>query len=551
MLSTADRPVAGGRHRPGQEALPTPPTDAEKASYSDRAIVLILASSTISFGALLVSQAKFMLLDPAIAAVFGPFVVFNFLNYVLSFCVNVGTPGFDLAAHRALVRSWRPAAHPSLDVFLPVCGEPAQILRNTWQHVSALAAAYPGRTSVYVLDDAASAEVRSMADDFGFTYLTRPNRGWMKKAGNLRHGFALSYGEFILILDADFAVRPDLPAEILPYFAADPSLGIVQTPQYFRIKRGMSWMERGAGAVQELFFRSIEVSLDRHDGAICVGTCAMYRRVALEVNGGTTPIHHSEDLHTGFDLYRAGWKLRYVPLPLATGLCPADPDSFLSQQYRWCTGSVSLVTDRKFWNTKLSWRARCGYLGGFCYYLHTALFTFAAPLISLVLLGLMPREVELANYALIMPSIVYNVVIFPAWHRCDFGVEAFMAKMLHGWAHIFSLWDIARGRELAWQATGDSKNKSGIRRMWAGIVVWNGGTGIAWIGLAAWRIAASGYRFIPLLMFGLGSCLVTAMALAARSGSQRRTRREQRGQLTGQQSPVAAEPAPGLQRVAG
>ena len=44
-----------------------------------------------------------------------------------------------------------------------------------------------------------------MAEDFGFSWIARPDRGWMKKAGNLRHGFACSSGEFILILDADFA----------------------------------------------------------------------------------------------------------------------------------------------------------------------------------------------------------------------------------------------------------------------------------------------------------------------------------------------------------
>jgi cellulose synthase (UDP-forming) len=51
-----------------------------------------------------------------------------------------------------------------------------------------------------------------MAGDFGFQYLIRPNRGWYKKAGNLRHAFTRSRGEFILILDADFAPRRDLPA---------------------------------------------------------------------------------------------------------------------------------------------------------------------------------------------------------------------------------------------------------------------------------------------------------------------------------------------------
>ena len=79
-------------------------------------------------------------------------------------------------------------------------------------------------------------------------------------------------------------------------------------------------MERGAGAVQELFYRVVQVFRDRLGGAICVGSCGLYRRAALDSTGGTTLIEHSEDVHTGLDLYRQGWNLRYLPIALATGI---------------------------------------------------------------------------------------------------------------------------------------------------------------------------------------------------------------------------------------
>jgi len=97
----------------------------------------------------------------------------------------------------------------------------------------------------------------------------------------------------------DFAPRADLPAELLPYFSADPSLGIVQSPQYFRTTARMSWMERGAGAVQELFYRLVQVCRDRHDGAICVGSCAMYRRAALDDAGPFADPAHTKVLKAG------------------------------------------------------------------------------------------------------------------------------------------------------------------------------------------------------------------------------------------------------------
>jgi cellulose synthase (UDP-forming) len=515
VVSATERDTARNEDRNAPQ-LPVPPTESEKRGYSDRNLALIIRTSIASFGALLISQSRFVIISrPLLLLV--PFLGFTLIYYLISLCVNIGTRGFDMGGHRRLVNEWRPERYPSLDVFLPICGEPLEVLRNTWTHVSALIQDYPGLAIAYVLDDGDSDEAKALAGRLGLSYIVRPERGWMKKAGNLRHGFSQSRGEFILILDADFAPRADLPAEMLPYFDGDQKLGIVQSPQYFHTSGRMSWMERGAGAVQELFYRLVQVSRDRHDGAICVGSCAIYRREALNSNGGTTLIEHSEDVHTGFDLRRAGWGLRYLPIPLATGLCPPDPDSFLTQQYRWCAGSMSLLGSRKFWTTKMRLRTRFCYLSGFCYYVHTALFTFVAPMIPIVMLAFMPTRVRLINYVFIVPSIIYNFAVFPSWHRCKFGPSAFMAKLLYGWAHVFALWDICRGRRMGWQPTGASKRKSKTRRMWVGITLWNGSTGIIWVLLALWRMPRYGVgNFAFILLTGLLAASVSAMALLSR-----------------------------------
>jgi cellulose synthase (UDP-forming) len=500
----------------GLPLLPVPPTDSEKESYSDRNLSLIQRASLFSFGALLISQARFLITAPPLL-IFAPLLGFTVVYYVISLFVNFGTRGFDMASHRVLVKDWCPASYPSLDIFLPVCGEPIEILHNTWRYVAELVRSYPGVAIAYVLDDGASSQAAQLAGDFGFAYLVRENRGWYKKAGNLRHAFARSNGEFILILDADFTPRSDLPLEMLPYFEEDPRLGIVQSPQYFRVNASQSWTERGAGAVQELFYRMVQVSRNRHNGAICVGSCAIYRRKALESNGGTTLIEHSEDVHTGFDLRRAGWTLRYLPIPLATGLCPPDPDSFLTQQYRWCAGSMSLLGSRKFWTTKLPLRTRFCYLSGFCYYLHTAVFTFVAPAIPLTMLIFMPERVRLINYVSIAPSLLYNMVVFPSWHRCKFGLTAFMAKFLYGWAHMACLFDICRGKRMGWQATGAGKRKAGTKRVWIAIAVFNVPTCGAWVVLALWRMLQYGSaNFVVILGTGVFASIITAMAILSR-----------------------------------
>jgi cellulose synthase (UDP-forming) len=500
--------------------LPQPPTDAETKLYDGRNRELLMRVSVASFLVLTISQFRFVITEKPLL-VLAPFFVFTVLYYVISLWVNIGTKDFDMAGHERLVAEWMPQAHPSLDVFLPICREDVDVLTNTWTGVSALMRQYPGDCTVYVLDDGAEADKEALAADFGFVYLTRPldgdnPRGFYKKAGNLRYGFSNSHGEFIVVLDADFTPRADLPLQLLPYMAADPKLGIVQSPQFFRTHKGQTRMERGAGAVQELFYRMVQVSRDQRDGAICVGSCAVYRREALRENGGSTLIGHSEDVHTGFDLRRQGWDLRYVPIPLAAGLCPETPDAFFVQQYRWCMGSMDLLKHPKFWKHKLKLRTRCCYFSGFCYYLHTAVFTVITPLIPLTMLLFLPDRVRLINYVFIAPSLLYNILIFPLWHRCRFGPSAYMAKLLYGWAHLFAIWDLLRGRPMGWKPTGGRGAGMKNRRLWIGVWAWSGGTCALWVAAAALRTATSGLQFAPMFLLGLLNGWIVVLALMAR-----------------------------------
>ncbi|MFE1883279.1 glycosyltransferase family 2 protein [Streptomyces diastatochromogenes] len=485
---TVARQTAPRSGQTGNPVLPEPPNDKEKYSYVRRHLWVLTTASVISMSCLVYSQFRLLHSSPWLIVLL-PCLGFTVLYYVTSMRVNAFTADFDLKAHRRLVQDWRPKAYPTVAVFLPVCGEPVDVLENTWTHVRRLADRYPGKATPYVLDDSANRELAAMAERFGFVYGSRPNRGWFKKAGNLHYGLGISDEEYILILDADFAPRADLLEELLPYMEQDPELGIVQSPQYFRVLDRQTWIERGAGSVQELFYRAVQMSRQRHGGAICVGSCAVYRRTALEANGGTTLIEHSEDVHTGFDLRRLGWALRYVPIPLATGNCPDNVSAFYHQQYRWCAGSMSLLGSKKFWDTKLRLTTRLCYVSGFFYYLHTALFTFVAPLIPIVLLVAMPDKLKAVNTVLVLPSVIYTVLIFPWWHRCRYRLEAWAVRLLYGWAHLFAIWDIVRGRRQSWRPTGSAAaGRSTNRRFWIGVWGWNGGTALLWVCGAIWRI---------------------------------------------------------------
>lgn len=498
LLPSVRRPV--GRHRAGAP-LPAPPDDQEKHSYILRHrsyLTLVIAIGTVSaVGSQAAMEFRYGIW-PLV-----PYTAFSVFYVALSVAANFTGRNFDFSAHRELVESWCPTRWPSVDIYLPICHESPDVFRNTWARVADLIGSYPGYASAYVLDDGADPEAELLAARHGFTYVIRPDRGWMKKAGNLRYAFAHTAGDFFVILDADFAPRRDFLAETLPYFD-DPRLAIVQTPQFFRALSEQTWIERAAGAVQEVFYRLMQVSRDTHDASICVGTCAIYRRKALEPNGGTTLIEHSEDVHTGFDLRCTGWGLRYIPIPLAAGLCPSDPDSFLMQQYRWCAGSMSLLTSRKFWAARMSLLARCCYLSGFCYYMYTAVAMLISPLIPSLLLIAIASHIEPYDYISLAPAIINGMLLYPLWHRCRYGPSTWSLSVVRGWAHALALWDTVRGRHMGWQVTGGTKRKSKTRRFWIGVIVWNGGASLTWLALAAWRISQFGIgRFWIIAGFGL------------------------------------------------
>jgi cellulose synthase (UDP-forming) len=494
--------------------LPVPPTNAEKYTYVRRYVWLLTLCAAVSIPPLVYGQVRMVLNSPWFW-VYVPFALFGVLCFLLSVTADGLSRGFDLAEHKRIVAGWMPLWYPSVDVFLPVCGEPLEVLRNAWTNVAVLRSSYRGQVTPYVLDDSASPQIKEMARRFGFAYATRPNRGWFKKSGNLLYGFSISESDYILLLDADFAPRPDLLDETLPYLDMYPNVGIVQTPQFFHVLDEQTWVERGAGAGQELFYRSIQTARSNRDAAVCVGSCAVYRRKALEENRGMSLAEHSEDLHTGFDLRRLGWAMRYIPIALSTGNCPDNILAFLNQQYRWCSGTMSLLGNKKFWQTKLPLRTRLCYLSGFLYYISTAMFAFIIPLLSIALLAFDPKILQLKNLIFFAPILIYSGVIYPMWHRVPYRLEAWSVREISAWAHIFALCDIMRGQLRGWQPSGSSKTKQdGRRRFWIGLIGWSFGSAVVWAGLALWRtLTMNPYNFFLLLLLGLFQVVVVGRIL--------------------------------------
>ncbi|HVZ67509.1 MAG TPA: glycosyl hydrolase family 8 [Patescibacteria group bacterium] len=491
--------------------LPSAPTDQEKYMYLKRGNRSLIFFSIISFIGIYISLFDFLGNHTALWPLY-VYLVLTGIYFVDSIIVNFFSKDFDIKKHKYLVNKWSKGLDRRVDVFLPTAGEDISILQNTWNGILDMTKNFGGKIQVYCLDDSARTEVKTLAEIYGFNYIVRPKRGWFKKSGNLRYGYKVSNGEFIAIFDADFKPRADFLNELLPYLLEYKDVGLVQSPQYFDVNKNQNWLQRGAGEVQELFYRMCQVSRQSHNASICVGSNALYRRDALAESGGTALIQHSEDVHTGFNMRMKGWTIQYIPIVLAKGLCPDDMVSFFKQQYRWCMGSMTLLSSHKFWHTKISLKARLSYFSGFLYYIHTAISSFIAPIIPLTVLIFFPEKVYWGTYLYILPSIIFIQIIYPLWHRAVYGIEAWSTRIVYGWAHLYAIFDGITKDAMSWQPTG-TKSKADPKyfRFRLLQIIFNLLPSIVWVYLAARQVIVyNNFVFIPILLSGIYYYLICA-----------------------------------------
>lgn len=462
------------------------PTLESKALFYGQGRWSLYGFGVLSTVILLAGNIAFLTAHPSFLA-FGLVVAVTAIYLSMSYAVGFLGKDFDLLRHRELVAKWLDrSVSASVDIFYPVCGEPRGMVENTMVHLQALAVNHPN-AKVFVLDDKSDPAVERLAKGYGFAYITREGNE-LKKAGNLRNAFRQTSGEFIAIFDADFCPRTDFLIETLPYMIETPRVAIVQTPQFFSHRVENNWLANAAGAVQELFYRLIQVNRDSFGGAICVGTNAIYRRSALEPFGGTAPMAYSEDVHTGFQLLSNGWAIKYIPVVLAEGICPDVVRSFFTQQYRWAMGSISLFFSKKFWDAPITKMQRVCYLTGMGFYISTGIGVIVGPLPTLAMLAFFPEKIFWFNLLFAVPSLLYGTLFMRWWMKLPFNLDVLRVRQISYYAHIYALRDFLLGNLEEWKPTGaggSSARYESFRRLF----LWYGaGAVVGTFALIAWRV---------------------------------------------------------------
>ena len=223
-------------------------------------------------------------------------------------------------------------------------------------------------------------------------------------------------------------------------------------------------------------------------------------------------IEHSEDVHTGFNATANGWFVHYLPLCLSMGCCPDTLNCFFSQQYRWASGSTSLLVNKNFWESKLKFVQKCCYLCGMLYYSATALSIFFNPMISLLLIYLDPSRVYFFSVAFVLPSFLFNNVIMRIWSNQPYNLYVQKIRIFTYYAHLWAILDtVFKTRTMEWKITGikHKKDKKFIQAIIT-LLFWSSASATLTIGGIIWRCFEYDYlNFMPTLFFCLFNTFLT------------------------------------------
>jgi cellulose synthase (UDP-forming) len=196
----------------------------------------------------------------------------------------------------------------TVDIFITTFDEDPELVELSL--IDAKNVRYPHdiRITIHLLDDGRRQTMADLAAKYDVNHITRDNNIGFK-AGNLRNAMEHTYGDFIVILDADTRPFPTLLENTLGYFR-DPDVAWVQTPQwFFDLPEGKSLPEKLGnrfgkvgklfgqtsqkifGEIQvgydplvndpKLFFDIIQRRRNRANASFCCGAGSIHRREAV------------------------------------------------------------------------------------------------------------------------------------------------------------------------------------------------------------------------------------------------------------------------------
>jgi cellulose synthase (UDP-forming) len=322
----------------------------------------------------------------------------------------------------AVITNWRRSApverlvpagqEPEVLVIIPTAGEPPIMVHDTAHSV--LAQDYPlDRIVLVISDDSHRPGIREIVDRLRHEfpqanviyheppYRGDPTRRGAAKAGNLNSVLdAISQyaprAAFIETRDADDLVGDQtFLRQAIGQLQADSRLAYVQTIKEARVSPGDPFGNR-----EPLFYRRLMLSRNATNTVFPCGSGLVWRRGALNEIGGFPAWNLVEDLQSGVEALRRGWRGVYLPIVGAVSqTAPEDVPNAIKQRGTWAIDTVRLM----LWGDKrgLSLLQQLSFAEvGFYYGLSFAMLVFAAVPIMTLGFNLYPLYSTPLEYAL-------------------------------------------------------------------------------------------------------------------------------------------------------
>ncbi len=229
-----------------------------------------------------------------------------------------------------------------------------------------------------------------------FVYFHREkNLGF--KAGSLevvmpyldKRGIKLMY-----LLDADWHPQQDALERTLEVMEAEENIAFVQTKRLTNPK-GLSVFQKYITLIEEgCYYVDFEGRQVLNHPTLFSGCCTLFRIDAINVVGGFTPGHLTEDLDLSNRLWLAGWKGKYLSNVVNYGEVPFTYDDYRRQQERWASGSSRSL--REFFmpillSEKLNWIEKLSIIRQNAYFI-TTVMTGIAILLGFISLAWLTTE---------------------------------------------------------------------------------------------------------------------------------------------------------------
>jgi cellulose synthase (UDP-forming) len=301
---------------------------------------------------------------------------------------------------------------PEVAVILPTYGERSSMVYETAKSV--LEQDYPkNRIRLIISDDGHRTSIRQTVHrlseeypDAFVAYNEPPRRGSNErrgeaKAGNLNSVLDLinEYApriQFIETRDADDKVGdPEFLRQTVGQLVADPELAFVQTIKEAEVSPGDPF-----GNLEPLFYRNVMLARHASNAVFPCGSGLVWRREALTEIGGFPAWNLVEDLQSGVEALRRGWRGAYLPIVGAIGqTAPEDIPNVIKQRGTWALDTMRLF----FWGDRRGLNARQWIQFaelGFFYLLSFAVLIFAATPVFALLFDIYPLVTNHAMYAL-------------------------------------------------------------------------------------------------------------------------------------------------------